>query len=506
MKHLLNDIKRIFILTENLLYLAGKSLQRRAMRNGILISLAVSSSIIRTNYLTAQTLTPEQITTLLIGAFASYPAGTLLVRIANFMTRDNLEAAAGGHLFLTSHFKQSRLRIHLFWLWHEVFRHDPEDSPVKSRLSERNHRHSPTTAFTVDERIFEQPSEMDRVLCHALFNAGPDHTFGDDHYQAFEESGSFALRSPLPMGVQNAEVGFHLGPLEDWHEKGFFAMEDFPAKAFARDPLIKRIQKLVESPLGNSIRRMIAMETAPSFWYAFTVRKFGARLGKAINSLNREAEAQGYPDYFDAQHFIWPSVALDREVATRFPADSGIFGCLCEQRKTLLESVFSGNRRTAQRHIMRMFARDYAWIFKLRLRFDPQFAAAEGAFSPVGELQRLEQCFGLRLLKPKTVEVAAVIARTRLARLETQLQGQPPAATLHNTALEIAAYIDYKHFFRDHLERTDGRPATPIGDNLTPADTGLLLALLHRIRIYHALLKIQILDYWTIVDRIGQPE
>ncbi|MCZ7600187.1 MAG: hypothetical protein M5U09_24015 [Gammaproteobacteria bacterium] len=95
------------------------------MRNGVLITLAMSSNIVKTNYVGAQSLTGDQLTWLLAGAFASYPAGSLLLRVASFLSRDHIDAAAGGYLHLTSHYKQSRMRLHLEYLWREVFRHDP---------------------------------------------------------------------------------------------------------------------------------------------------------------------------------------------------------------------------------------------------------------------------------------------------------------------------------------------------------------------------------------------
>ncbi len=491
MLHLYRDLKRVLVLTENLLYLAGRSLQRRAVRNGLLVSIAMSSTIIKTNYVNAQTLTPEQLTALILGAFASYPAGALLVRLANFMTRDNLEAAAGGYLHLTSHYKQSRVREHLHYLWHEVFRYETLDGEAGSG-----------DAGTAS-RPADGPGHMlfqDHLLVH------DDERTGHDGFIA---AATRALASPAPMGLQSARAGVHLGPVEDWYEKGFFAYEDFPAKAFSRDPLIKRMRRFARPGMQNSLQRVLGSEMGPSFWYAFTVRKFGTGLGKAIIALNRESEAAGLPDYFDAQHFIWPSAELDVEVSSRF-ADSRpeLAARFTERRRQLFRKVFSDDPETARRHVMRMFHRDYAWVFRLRLEFDGEFAAGRLHAKPTTEVVDIERWFSIKLVPEKIVDRYGRHAGKTLDLLDSLLgpHRHRPGLTSRYRAMQIAACIDYRGFRTRLVERSDrrGLRGLLLGDDATTRDIGLLLELLRRVRLYHALTRIQILDYWSIVESMAE--
>lgn len=509
MLRLYSDLKRILVLTENLLYLAGKSLQRRAMRNGVLVTLAMSSGIVKTNVVAAQTLSPDQITALVVGAFASYPAGAVLLRLAGFLTRDNIEAAAGGHLHLTSHYKQSRMRLHLHYLWHEVFSNDGDVRP----------RPPATDEYSLDKRSArpllasgaEPLPRADRTDdTFGLFVEKPFADEGErEAHDRFVAAGLEALRSPLPMGVQSARTGFHLGPVEDWYEKGFFSYEDFPAKGFSRDPLIKRSYRLVNSAARVRVARLVVAEAAPSFWYAFTVRKFCTMLGKAIISLNRDAERAGYPDYFDAQHFTWPSADLDAEVSRRFaaggaPLDRRLF----ELRKLLMREVFSPDAETARRHVMRMFARDYAWIFRLRMRFDGVWAAGQLPGRPMVELDAVESAFSLSILKRGDVDRLAASARANLAALDDALAACTEVAVPAGAyrLMQIAAHTDFRGFRSRHLAEPDhdALPRFARSAQQFERDFAVLGELLHRVRIYHALIKMQVLDYWSIVSRIGE--
>lgn len=509
MLRLYTDLKRILVVTENLLFLAGKSLQRRALRNGMLISLGTGSSIIKTNIVSAQTLSAEQMTALVIGAFASYPAGALLVRLATFLTREHIEAAAGGYLHLTSHYKQSRMRMHLHYLWHEVFSNEPRST---------QHEPDASAEYSADDRETGEPVAIDALPSSDADTAGElglisenPHISSSDRmtHDRFLQDALTALRSPLPMGIQSARSGFHLGPIEDWYEKGFFAYEDFPAKAFARDPLIKRAHRLVETRTRLRIQRLLAAETAPSFWYAFTVRKFSTLLGKAITSLNGEAEKIGSPDYFDAQHFIWPSVELDREVTRRFESDVGLMHRkLFVARQLLFGEVFTSDVQIARRHVMRMFARDYAWIFRLRLRFDAPWAAGRLHTTPMQELRAIENTFSLPLLPAKRVEPAVEQATTNLALLDRVVGDAGIGASENYALIQVAAHIDYRGLRSRNLEGAESCSLDELLDSAEDVrrDVGLLRELLLRVRIYHVLLKIQIMEYWNIVEHIGRPK
>ena len=78
MKDTIVDLARVSAITENVLYIIGKSLQRRALRNGVLVALAYGSALVGVK-LSQGGLTPQQIASLLVAASASYPLGTFLV-------------------------------------------------------------------------------------------------------------------------------------------------------------------------------------------------------------------------------------------------------------------------------------------------------------------------------------------------------------------------------------------------------------------------------------------
>ncbi|MFT5110875.1 MAG: hypothetical protein ACI8P9_000184 [Parasphingorhabdus sp.] len=498
MLRLFRDVVRILSVTENLLYLAGKSLQRRAMRNGLLISLAYSSTILRTNYINAQELSPEQLTALIIGGFASYPAGTLLVRIANFLTRDNLQAAAAGYLHLTSHYKQSQVLTHLHFLWHEVFA--SEHISVSSAHETQHPTELEITSFR---------NQQDEVLLH-LFQEQPTTNRKEQLiYQNFVQSAADALRSPLPMGVQSARIGFHLGPIEDWYEKGFFSYEDFPAKAIFRDPLIKRCQKLTTSPIKYQLHQWLSPEATPSFWHAFTVRKFGTRVGRSLGQLNQLAERQGFPDFFDAQHFIWPSTQLDDTVRQRFNQQpNSLADKLFSRRQELFRNLFSEDQVAARRHIMRMFVRDYAFIMKLRLSFDVLYAGDKLAAKPAEELRQIERLFSIQPISQKFLDRCKNSALSHIENLDDFLAQHPVdnADEVEIENLHQAYHVDY-HGLRSRFIKADNENLMEELLKCTSdekADLAVLRELLHRVRIYHVLIKLQIHAYWSIVLNIGR--
>ncbi len=466
----------------------------------------MSSSIIKTNYTSAQSLTTDQLTALVIGAFASYPAGTLLVRVAGFLTRDKIDAAAGGYLHLTSHFKQSRMRLHLHYLWHEAFANDSRASTPPAAPGVAQYNPGDGDAACVDAQdlaLVRDTHDFDLFREQAITDEGKWR-----EHDGFIRSCLMALRSPLPMGIQSERIGFHLGPVEDWYEKGFFAYEDFPAKAFARDPLIKRTRALVDSPLRVRLRRLLASDVAPSFWYAFTVRKFASALGKAITTINEDAERSGYPDYFDAQHFIWPSEEMDEAVRRRFgPVNESLVERFFLTRRRVMREVFSDDAHTARRHLMRMFARDYAAIFEMRLKFDPAWAAGRLDNDPLSELDAIEASFSLRPLRRSRVTPRIEAAIAHLDALDRFMETVPPGSRVDpaDPLTQVAAHIDYRGFRSRHLEGSDARGLAAllaVSPDVT-RHIGLLRELLQRVRIYHALIKIQILDYWTIIHRMA---
>ncbi|KAA3619003.1 MAG: hypothetical protein DWQ08_16005, partial [Proteobacteria bacterium] len=252
---------------------------------------------------------------------------------------------------------------------------------------------------------------------------------------------------------------------------------------------------------------LLAPEAAPSFWYAFTVRKYCTLLGTSLANLNREAEKVGHPDYFDAQHFMWPSEELDEVVIREFEhGGSTLHRRLFAERRMLIGDVFSSDAQTARRHVMRMFARDYAWVFRLRLRFDGEWAAGRLHGDPNGELDAVSRAFSLSPLKRAKVDSLSKLACRNLELLDAALARRDnPVDPAVYQLLQVAAHIDYRGLRSNFLEPAQAAALDDLlrVDGNFARDVGLLRELLHRIRVYHALVKMQILDYWSIVHRIG---
>jgi hypothetical protein len=228
-----------------------------------------------------------------------------------------------------------------------------------------------------------------------------------------------------------------------------------------------------------------------------------------LTTLNREAERQGFPDYFDAQHFIWPSPQLDALVARDFDhRRHDLQGRLMALRWGLIREVFSDDGITARRHLMRMFARDYALIFELRLKLDGSWSAGRLNDSPDRELDAVERTFQLCPIGRKRVSTSVREATNRLDELDRLLQaaGIDDEDRELKALLEVAAHIDYRGFRARIVESGDPAALGRLLESTSDfgKDIGLLRELLRRVRVYHALIKMQVIDYWSIIRQIGE--
>lgn len=504
----LAGLKRIVSVTEDLMYLLGRSLQRRAMRNGLLVAFAYGSTLIGVKVAGSQDLSKEQVLGLLAAAFASYPAGVLLVRISDLLVRSNLLAAAGGHLHLTSHYKKSQMRTHLLVMWNRVYRHEAAmrkniDDVINARA--RLKAADETIRYWIENlpvrmrkamqlrSALDEDALVDRILSGYAHDPDVEAT-----RELFVLSGIYALRSPMPQVVQERQVGFDISIMEDWYEKGLFTYEDFPGKAFARDPLIRRLQDHVTNPWLNRLLRWISPEAAPSFWFAFTVRKLGVLIGKAIAEINRVPTASSANGYFNAQHFLWPSADVDEEVLTHF-GDRGaeFLEHLIRLRRRVMHSLFSSDLATAKQHVLRMFVADYRRILKLRLRYDVEYAAGLLPDKPEDELRELEASYGRPGITKRRLQSLMGSARDSIRAFDALFAagGEQPGSEEWRRAARIAYHINFQKIrgSGDLLQQCRG------------IDVGQITASVIRIRIFHALVVVQLHTYTDVVERFSHP-
>ncbi len=502
------------------MFLIGRSLQRRAMRNGVLVALAYGSAIMGINLGDESKLSQEQLFGLLAMAFASYPAGIVLVKISNLLTRGNIVTAAGGYLHLTSHFKQARKAEHLSLLWDRVFRHESAfDKSVddivmsKTRLA--------ATKLAIHEWMDELPRGVraamqldddgnERRLVERILSSYPHDPQVEATKELFVLTGSYALGTPLPQALQERRIGFDLSPLEDWYEKGLFTFEEFPAKAFLRDPWIRQIRALLRPKWLHLIDTWLAIEPTPSFWYVFTTRKLGVLTGKAISELNRLANEPSAIGYFDTQHFLWPSADLDDDVLSHFgERGEALLALLRTRREGNLRELFSDDPEVARHHIFRMFLPDYKGILRLRLSFDVEYAGGADHFSPAAELAEMEAHYGAEILSARTLRKLTGRAKKSLVLADDLLDRLAfDTGTRAARAVRIAYHCNYQNL--RGIWNESARDVTPdlqaIVDGVASGER-LFRASLVRIRTYEVLAILQMATYTELVDRLmhGRP-
>lgn len=507
---------RIVSLTEDVLYLLGRSLQRRAVRNGFVVALAYGSALMGVNVVGAQRLENEQVLGLLVAAFASYPAGVLLVRISNLLTRGNIVTAAGGHLHLTSHYKQSQMREHLGLLWDRVFCYESVlsaniDKTINARArlkaTEKSiHDWLDGLPFAVRQamRLFDQ--QDDDALVERILSSYSHHRKVEATRELFILSGLYALQTPIPQAIQERRVGFDISPLEDWYEKGLFTYEEFPGKAFLRDPFVREIHTLLYGPWRNRISAFIALEPTPAFWYAFTIRKLGVMIGKGIRAMNARVHEPVATGYFNTQHFLWPSDELDEAVLQEFPQQgAALLEELRAIRASLIEELFSSRADVARNHIMRMFLADFRRILTLRLRFDVEYCAGLLKTTPKQDLDFLFRRYGEHVVARHRAD--KLIEQARLSEQNvsqflgmTQMELSPTRLRSLRVLYHARRCWSWRRLLPDAMNRDDVGGALA---RLEPSHATCVQALI-RLRTFDALARIQIATYDDLVISLSR--
>ena len=511
----IRDLGRIFSVSENVLYLLGKSLQRHAMRNGIIISMAYGSALLGIKISGTRPLSQEQIISLLAMAFASYPAGAMFIRLSDFLTRAFTEHTTAGHLHLTSHYKQQGINDHLAWLWRDVFRHEARvrrslDQVISSRGRVEALQHA------IDHALENLPSRIKKDLKLDRDGAVREMTdrvlksvSHDREVEAVEKlfvyTASYALQTPMPQAIQEMETGFDLSLVEEWYQRGLFVYEDFPGRLFNTDPHVREVLDHLRRPIFNRLGRFLRSETSPSFWYAYSIRKLSVLCGKSIVRLNRQlADTPDY-GYFDAQHLLWPSEELEAAMHRQFTGRAeNLYRRLLAERRSLVVQVFSRDPDIALKHILRMFRRDYRRIFRLRLAVDSDYLTTDGGEAAIEEMDTINNWLDRAVCSTRQLRRKMDRAKMLRERFDALLNQLPLPRTPDPEelrALHMAWFVDLHHF-RRNLESGDAATKQQSIERImryAPVFSRRLVSL----RLHHCLLKIQIYTYWTLIGELA---
>ncbi|MEM7254255.1 MAG: hypothetical protein AAF493_22790 [Pseudomonadota bacterium] len=512
----LAGLRRIISLTEDLMFLIGRSLQRRAMRNGILVAAAYGSTLVGIKLGSSSQLSNEKILALVAIAFASYPAGVILVRLSNFLTRGNIVAAAGGFLHLTSHFKQSHRRAHLGRLWDHVYRHEAMlqrtvDDVMRSRdqlqaTKEAIHDWIENLPDSIRTAMQLQDARRETALIERILSGYPHDSDIEATRELFILSGIYALGTPMPQKLQASRVGFDLSPLEDWYEKGLFTLEDYPAKAFERDPLMRQIFSMIRPTWWHRIESFLAIEPSASFWYTFTTRKLGVLTGRAIGELNSAAALPLGTGYFNTQHLLWPSRELDAEVIKDFPIDGErLLQMLQTKRLANVHQLFSDNPAIARHHVCRMFLGDYQTIVKVRLRFDVEYAGGHDQFNPREAIATFESDYGLSVLSSRVLHRLTDAAERTLHQVDAVVDAHGVTGARETRALRMAYHLNFHGLAsacREDIGSTRSAAAVRAALDCAP----MLNHALVRLRLYEVLALLQIATYAELIESLLQSD
>ncbi|MCB1877248.1 MAG: hypothetical protein KDH88_14845 [Chromatiales bacterium] len=514
MKHLFLDLVRISNLTENLLYIAGKSLQRRALRNGMIVAMTYGSALLGLKLTSGNPLTTEQLLRLLAASLASYPVGTLLTMLSSFLTREHVDTAGAAQLDLMGDLKRTRMRAHLGAAWSEVFRYEALlVGNVHQAINERDQLMATRKALTDaihglpaglrQALAIENADDVQRVV-ERLLTGLPRHNRMEQSREAFEITGLYALNAPLPQRVQELECGFDISPIEKWYRHGLFTAEDELLRDFETDLLIRGIRRMLRPGPLIAVIRFLGPGYTPSFWYAWTMRKAVILLGKTIASLNKELDLRRRTPFFGAQHLLWPCERTDRDVIDEFGDKEGgrLLRLLAKRRRKLMRKIFSADRVSAYRLLYRAFSKELLRIATLRVQFDAEYRLGLLRRNPRDDVSNLEKLLGYSVISPRALnkrlgssaeegEFRADLARLPSDDLDTEAI----------RALRIAYFVDRKGI-RYQLARQDKDAALARFHEVVTAKKKYTAKLV-RLRLYHLMARLQVELYRDLVTELG---
>lgn len=515
MKHLFLDLVRISNLTENLLYIVGKSLQRRALRNGMIVAMTYGSALLGLKLTSGNPLTTEQLLRLLAASLASYPLGTFFTMLSGFLTREHVDTAGAAQLDLMGDLKRTRMRRHLEAAWVEVFRYEAAISgDVNQTINERKQLLSTRDALYLavdnlprelrEALVITGEEDIHRIV-ERLLTGLPRHNRMEQDRESFVLTGLYALNSPLPQRVQELECGFDISVIEKWYRHGLFTAEDELLRDFETDLLIRGVRRMLQPGPLVALLRFVGPGYTASFWYAWTMRKAVILLGKTIARLNRELDLRQRTPYFGAQHLLWPCERTDQDVIDEFGEQEGrrLLRLLERQRRKLMRKIFSADRVSAYRLLYRAFSKELLRIAKLRVQFDAEYRLGLLLRKPRDDLATLEGLLGHSVISHGQLDkllgddADEERFRSDLRLLTTR---EPEREALR--ALRIAYFVERRGIrrclARNDLDGAQARYREVLGAKQK------YTAKLVRLRLYHLLARLQVELYRDLVTELGR--
>ncbi len=462
MRHLFwsfHHLKRTATVLEDVVFVLGRNLQRKALRNGGLILIAYLSALIHVGLSGANGDFAHHLTWVsAVAALASYPLGTLLVRISDFRVHGQMNFAYVNHLNLMGDYKRDRCRHHLERLWDEVFcyeaafRYTPRQAELaQQELARRTEALRGVLAglptglrqlLRLDDAHGLEPM-VERIL-----STYPQDPALEATRALFVLTGLYALNVPLPQVLQEKEVGFDISLLENWYRRSVFTFEDSVVRDSYANRHLRELPTLPDHPWLSRVLALATSNPSPSFWHTYTMRKYGAMLGRQIRLFNqRYLDLQREAPYFNAQHFLWPHVELEAHVRERFGSRGElVLSDLRATRRRLVRTIFSDRIESARRQIYLMFRKDVKRVLRLRVSYDPEFVAGGLAQSLAGEVAAWERQFGVRVMGERRVDRLQAQAQARLREADALLEGccADRALTREQVrAVRMAYHVDY---------------------------------------------------------------
>jgi len=517
----ISDYRRV-VGSAQLLYIAGRSLKRQAVRYTAL-ALIIGTSVIVINTIGEQIRdywqpTVSNISALkfpLLVAILTFGLGNTLTGISNLFSSEKIMVADANAMNLMEDRKKADRPWHLEVLWERVFKyeatlhhHHNNDDPTGNRISrQREELLKRVRSWPKDCREhFGVTDDNEKEFVRYVARFQPIASRIPASKEEFITSATYALQNSFPQKVEHALIGCDLSLLEDWYDGAFFTAGDDKLKEqFAAHSAIRGIRKIVGIGAAARVKETLSGHPSP-LWFALTMKKIGMSTGTLIDRMNRKYIKSHEPSFFDAQDFLWPHEDTEQAIRSRFDNQADqIIRHLKSERKKMIRNIFSANITDAHCQITRMFARDFRNALALRLDYDIEFAAELLDESPLADLEQLSQILSRPIYPCEKAKKRVCQAKKCLRILGSFLEEH--FENLSDKPLELrAARIGFwvNRFGVRKLLLQNPQKAAEIFESRIIKSEKRYSHRICQLRQHYELTRLQLLSYVRIVDELGQ--
>jgi hypothetical protein len=447
-----------------------------------------------------------------------YGGGYTLCSLANLLSAEREIAAKGNLIELMEDVKEEHQDLHLEILWDRVFQYEAalrNDRAASAHEGERIcacrrdlEEHLMALPDDCKKRLGLTEGNLDSLVAH--IEAWNPYASGsmEGTKEGFIESARYALRMPIPQTLQAKIVGFDLSLLEDWYDGAVFVENDCKLlhQYYANNDILA-----VRNELGISLPERVfnfLFETKPCTLFRWTTAKISRITGVMISDFNQRYTRDTDPDYFNAEHFLWPNPDLDKDVEMEF--GPGALEDLKRTRRKVMRKLFTGNQELytgsqeiAHLHVYRMFCEDFLHAINTRLKYDVEFGAGILKIKPedyFAEMRNLlggfehYRWFGADDLKHKATEnyaAASAYIATKGLRL----------SPLERRSVLIGYHTNINNI-QERIASGDRTALDEIKD-IAKAERKYSQRLTN-LRVHQELTRLQILTYMAIVDQLAE--